>query len=1326
MPVVMPIRVCTVVTLCLCVPLLVSCGFLTENVKDTMSEDVGPFEVLGIVNSGGESESIWLNNLPTGRLKWRPAPGASSYQIVILDSTQVEICNQTLMAPADDFSMNSCALANGEYTLQLLAVNGDAKIEADNSPYTFKVDLNAPTVSYTNTQSSPTNSTTMTVSGTCSDIGSGFGAGAIQICIRSVGACTNSDYTISADCNEGTYSKDITLVNGLYDIKVRAIDIAGGVSTVHGTVGQDFVLDTVAPSASSFLSNPSLETSSTSASFTFTAVSDSGGSGLDTQECFLDGSSVGVCTTSYDALGLADGDHTFRIVGTDLAGNASEVSYTWNVNTLAVAGDDFFLGQQNTLWANTFSATGGSGNFTYSLPVNPAGATVDASGQVSLTSAATERLSFTVRVTDNITARTAEHSFVVEVYAADVCVWDGDTSTDWDTASNWSFCAGAAPLTTSKIAIASEGDYMPVVSANKTVNSFGLGPGGGIITVDPSRTLTMSNNSETIRSSVRVRGSSAICTDCQLRSQSYMYITDDARLTLETGISVRAGSTSDVYLGNGSSAGHLVTGTAGAKNEWPRIIVRSLRLEGAVSAPSSISIDGLKFEQASDFRAMRLMDWWSIEKFDNVLFIPNEHAYQNENDDGINFESCTNGTVNDTSWQGIVFSKALLREPVGLSPHPNVSAAGTDCDLLPSITISNPPGESGGAYYGHLYEDDPYNKIGWLNTTATTCTWNGSQSTSWRDPANWDNCNNGRGSYPDSLDWVIIPSAPGNQPTISDFEGIRGFALAAGGGSITISDGAYLFLLAGGSNIRSSVTLKGAIAPCYECRFEAADVVTISDNATLTLGSGLSFVLRVGNELNVGNGVSGGHLKTGAAGAENEWPKTYYGNDYFQVNVQGAAGQPSSVEIDGLYQARWWGGSEPGDSSVNFKFVDWYQILNFDNIWFDRYEYVTQIGAEIGSYIELSDCTNATITDVNWDSLYFEDFVARSADGPGYVVNAAGTNCNLIPSITISNMAGTTGGSGYGPAFENDPYNKIDWANSTSRICTWTGTDDNTWANSSNWANCTNDRLNYPDQLDWVIIPSAPANQPTVSSTRSIRGFAAGTGGGIIELLTSRTLYLTSLESIQSDVSIKGASDTCSVCYLITLGDMTILNNATLTLLPGGNIRSSLGADSTLFIGDGTSGGFLATGPDQGSSKWPSVSNNGASRIVVNGAPGQPAGFSVDGIKIRGYPETPYDAAITLIDWYEFQKFDNVDLSYSVSNDEAVMEFVDCTNASMLDTTWTGIEFGSFLDGAQNRFNVDASHASCIGLPVIEFSSPLGSGAGDTNENDPYSRFDWN
>jgi Ca2+-binding RTX toxin-like protein len=101
-------------------------------------------------------------------------------------------------------------------------------------------------------------------------------------------------------------------------------------------VGLDLdVPDTTAPDTT-IDSSPTDPSNSSSASFTFSGT-DTGGSGVASFECKLDGGSFASCTSPQNYSGLADGSHTFEVRAIDAAGNTDQTpaSFTWVIDATA-------------------------------------------------------------------------------------------------------------------------------------------------------------------------------------------------------------------------------------------------------------------------------------------------------------------------------------------------------------------------------------------------------------------------------------------------------------------------------------------------------------------------------------------------------------------------------------------------------------------------------------------------------------------------------------------------------------------------------------------------------------------------------------------------------------------------------------------------------------------------------------------------------------------------------------------------------------------------------------------------------------------------------
>jgi hypothetical protein len=117
------------------------------------------------------------------------------------------------------------------------------------------------------------------------------------------------------------------LVSGKHTFAVRAQDSLGnvGLATIW-----EWTVDTVPPKTT-ITHGPNAVSSSASATFAF--ITSEPVSGF---ACSLDGAAFAACSSPKSYGGLADGQHTFRVRATDLAGNTepSPPAYSWEVSTL--------------------------------------------------------------------------------------------------------------------------------------------------------------------------------------------------------------------------------------------------------------------------------------------------------------------------------------------------------------------------------------------------------------------------------------------------------------------------------------------------------------------------------------------------------------------------------------------------------------------------------------------------------------------------------------------------------------------------------------------------------------------------------------------------------------------------------------------------------------------------------------------------------------------------------------------------------------------------------------------------------------------------------
>lgn len=112
-------------------------------------------------------------------------------------------------------------------------------------------------------------------------------------------------------------------------------DFDGDLRQSPPEIGADEFGDTIPPDTQ-ILTNPSNPSNSADATFTFDG-SDTGGSGVASFECQIDGGGFSACTSPKTYTGLSQGSHTFDVRAIDGAGNTdpTPASYSWVVDAIA-------------------------------------------------------------------------------------------------------------------------------------------------------------------------------------------------------------------------------------------------------------------------------------------------------------------------------------------------------------------------------------------------------------------------------------------------------------------------------------------------------------------------------------------------------------------------------------------------------------------------------------------------------------------------------------------------------------------------------------------------------------------------------------------------------------------------------------------------------------------------------------------------------------------------------------------------------------------------------------------------------------------------------
>jgi Bacterial Ig-like domain len=214
--------------------------------------------------------------------------------------------------PCADAYTPALPLAEGDWTFRVHASDG---VEDTFRTQDFTVDTTPPSVSIDSGPSGATNDTSPSF---------GFTAGGDATAVE----CSIDQGSPSYAPCAGTFAPGAPLAEGSYTFSVQVTDAAGN----QATATRSFTVDTTPPSLS-IDSGPSGPTNDRTPSFGFTAEPGA------TTECSVDQGSPSYtsCTSPYTPAALADGSYTFHVRATDAAGNQTEASRSFSVDTVAPA-----------------------------------------------------------------------------------------------------------------------------------------------------------------------------------------------------------------------------------------------------------------------------------------------------------------------------------------------------------------------------------------------------------------------------------------------------------------------------------------------------------------------------------------------------------------------------------------------------------------------------------------------------------------------------------------------------------------------------------------------------------------------------------------------------------------------------------------------------------------------------------------------------------------------------------------------------------------------------------------------------------------------------
>jgi hypothetical protein len=307
------------------------------------------------------------------------------------------------------------SLGNGSHTFQVRAVDNAGNVDSTPASYTWVVDAVAPDTTITANPANPTSSTAASFSFTGND-GSGVGGLTFQ--------CKLDSGSFTTCTSPQAYT---SLADGSHTFQVRAADSLGNTDATPASF--TWVVDTTAPNTT-ITGNPANPTISASATFTFTGA-DTGGSGVASFQCQLDGGGFSACTTGVNYTGLSNGSHTFQVRAIDNVGlvDASPASYTWVVDTVApntnITSNP--INPTTSITATftfTGSDTGGSGVASFQCALDGGGFVACTSPQ-TYTGLANGSHTFQVRAVDiagNVDTSPASFTWVVDAAAPDTTI----------------------------------------------------------------------------------------------------------------------------------------------------------------------------------------------------------------------------------------------------------------------------------------------------------------------------------------------------------------------------------------------------------------------------------------------------------------------------------------------------------------------------------------------------------------------------------------------------------------------------------------------------------------------------------------------------------------------------------------------------------------------------------------------------------------------------------------------------------------------------------------------------------------------------------------
>jgi hypothetical protein len=441
------------------------------------------------------------------------APANSQVAVYVSQNGAAFILLDTYTATGDgSFSSPALALSSATYQVYATAQSPGAAVSANSNTNTFTVDRDRPAVTLaspgnTNGGTTTTNPIPFTVTFTETVNGS-FVAGDVTV--------TNGTIVAGSFSGSGagpfTFSVAPSGIGSTVTVTVPA-NVAQDGATNFNTAAAPYSLR-YAPALTATVSTASASPTSTapipfavsfsqSVGTTFVASDVSVTGGAVTTGTFS-GSGAGPyaftvtpTTTGTVTVSLAAGVAQDAATTGNLASNAVSVQYQAPTITVNPTNGTLAGGTQGTAYSVTFSATGSSGPYTYTLSGTPPPGLTFAGSTLSGTPTAAGTYNFTITATDNSAAPgpySGSRAYSLTIAAPTSVVWTGNTSTDWFTATNWTPNVVPGASTNATIPTAPSGGRFPALTTSAPANVRNLTLNSGAALTHLNGTLALAGN----------------------------------------------------------------------------------------------------------------------------------------------------------------------------------------------------------------------------------------------------------------------------------------------------------------------------------------------------------------------------------------------------------------------------------------------------------------------------------------------------------------------------------------------------------------------------------------------------------------------------------------------------------------------------------------------------------------------------------------------------------------------------------------------------------------------------------------------------------------